>query len=160
MKKAIGSAAGGRRQHGFSILEILVAIVLISSLVASGLYYVNVGDKAAIADIAAAKTVIVVRFPEALMTIYARKQTLADTDADDLTDTGSVRAGSPVAWTVAGGDDAPGESKLSINLSFDEDSTAEEMKAYLDRHLDTTLVSETAISGDNSKVLKVTYSLR
>ncbi len=150
-----------QRQRGFSVLEILIATVLISLLVASGLYYANVGDKAATVDIAASKAAIVVRFPEALMTVYAQKRSLEAVTASDLVSTGSVRAGSPVTWEVASGDDdKPTADTLSIKLTFDRDTQAEAVKSYLEDNTDTTMVDEVKGDADNDKVLTVKYSVK
>ncbi len=160
MKSSTTYARRIRRQRGFSVLEILIATVLISLLVASGLYYANVGDKAATVDIAASKAAIVVRFPEALMTVYAQKRTLEGISDEDLVSTGSVRAGSPVAWEVAGGDDAPTADTLSVKLTFDRDTQAEAIKSYLEDNTDTTMVEQVAADGDDDKVLTVKYSVK
>lgn len=161
MKHSIMPPRRTRNQRGFSVLEILIAIVLISLLVASGLYYANVGDKAAAVDIAAAKAAIVVRFPEALMMVYALKQTFDDADADDLTATGSVRTDSPVPWEIAGDDDAPTADTLSVKLTFTGDSQAEAVHDYLQDNIDTTMVEEVSRGeSEESNVLTVKYSVK
>ncbi len=159
MKKSIVFAGRKHRQRGFSVLEVLVATVMISLLVASGLYYANIGDKADAVDVAASKATIVVRFPEALMTVYALKQTLEDATAADLVSTGSVRSNSPVTWAVADGDDAPEASTLSINMTFDDSETASAMEDYLNGVTGTTLVSSAKVDTNNDAILKVTYEL-
>ena len=159
MKHIITPTRRRRCQRGFSILEILIATVLISLLVASGLYYANVGDKAATVSIAAAKVALATRFPEALMTIYAQKQTLLSTTAADLVGTGSVRAGSPVAWTVAADSDAPTATGLSVNLTFSDESVAKTLESYLKDNMDSMLVSSAEIDNDSKEILKVTYSV-
>lgn len=162
MKSSTASARRIRRQRGFSVLEILIATVLISLLVASGLYYANVGDKAATVDIAASKAAIVVRFPEALMTVYAQKQTLAGIDADDLTATGSVRANTPMTWSVATGEgNTPTADTLSLQMTFDRDNQAEAILEYLNDNIDTTMVDEVSRGdGEESNVLTVKYSVK
>ncbi len=159
MKKSIAPARRKQRQRGFSILEILIATVLISLLVASGLYYANIGDKAATVDIAASKAALVVRFPEAVMTVYAQSQTLVGTTAQNLIDTGSVQRGVPLAWTVAGSSNAPTPNTLSVSLTFGTNSAAEAMETYLDNNLDTTMVSEAGVDATNDKVLTVKYEI-
>ncbi len=159
MRHSITSVRRIRRQRGFSVLEILIATVLISLLVTSGLYYANVGDKADTVDIATSKAVLVVRFPEALLSVYAKKQTLLGASEGDLTKTGSVRTGIPATWEVAGGDDKPTATALSVKLTFEKSEVVEVLKTYLDDSKDTTLVSEVAVDSDNGKVLTVTYRL-
>ena len=158
MKKTISSGRGIRGQRGFSILEILIATVLISSLVASGLYYANVGDKSATAAITASKAAIAVRFPEAIMTIYALRQTLVGTTNAELVSTGSVQSNQPVTWGVAS-TPAPSANSLSISLTFDDSSTASSMRTYLTNNSDTMLVSTAAVDAGNGKILTVTYDL-
>lgn len=160
MEKSITSLRRIRHQRGFSVLEILIATVLISLLVASGLYYANVGDKAAAVDIAATKAAVVVRFPEAVMTVYARKGKLTDTSAADLTATGSARTDAPVTWAVSSGSDAPTADTLSIDLTFSSESEAKAMQEYLADNLDTTLVSAAEVDDTDGKILKVTYSVK
>lgn len=160
MKSSTTCARRIRRQRGFSVLEILIATVLISLLVASGLYYANVGDRAATVDIVASQAAIVVRFPEALMTMYAQKRTLEDVTAAELVGTGSVRDGSPVTWEVADGDDAPTADTLSVKMTFDEESQAAAIKSYLEDNIDTTMVDQVEVDEDDASILTVRYSIR
>ena len=153
------SRTPSHRQGGFSILEILVATVLISSLVASGIYYVNLGDKSSLVSVAAAKTAVAVRFPEALVAVYSRALSLEDTGDTDLIATGSVQEDIPVEWTVAGGDNKPTKSTLQLNLTFDNETEAEIVKDYLVGNQDSLMVSAAALSADNDKMLLVTYKI-
>ncbi len=147
------------RQRGFSILEILVATVLISSLVASGIYYVNLGDKSDLVNIAATKAVVSVRFPEALIAIYSRNLSLLDTEDGDLIDTGSVQRNVPVEWAIAGGSDEPTRNTLGLDLTFETEKEAEIIQEYLAGNKDSLMVSGAALSTQDAKVLRVTYEI-
>ena len=160
MKKSIILARRIRYQRGFSVLEILIATVLISLLIASGLYYANVGDKADIVDVTASKAAIAVRFPEALLSVYAKQQTFTGTTLDDLVKTGSVRAGSPVVWSIASGDDAPKDDTLKVRLTFDSDSEAGVLKTYLDNNKDAMMVSDITTDTEDEKTLVITYEIK
>ena len=147
-------------QRGFSALEILIATVMISLLIASGIYYTNIGDKVSAVDITAAKAAAVVRFPEALMLLYSRQQTLAGVTAADLTGTGSVRAGAPFTWAVASAPNAPTQNRLSLDVTFKDSGTAAAMATYLNNSSDETMVDSAAVSNGNNKLLTVTYEVQ
>lgn len=159
MKAAITPARCPHRQRGFSVLEILIATVMISALVASGLYFVNLGDKTNLVDLTAAKTAVAVRFPEALVSVYARKQSFVGTTDADLTSTGSVRAGTPFSWTIAGGDDAPTRNILKLSLTFEDAEEAELIKDYLVDNRDSLMVTAAEVSAKDKKVVSVTYGV-
>ena len=147
------------RQRGFSILEILVATVLISSLIASGIYYINLGSKASLVNVAAVKNVTAVRFPEALIAIYSRKQSFTGTANADLIETGSVQANVPVTWSIASGSDAPTKDTLKLNLTFTDEKEAEILKDYLLIHKDSLMVTDAVVSKSNNKLLLITYKV-
>ena len=157
--KNIVSGIPTHRQGGFSILEILVATVMISALVASGIYYVNLGDKSSLVNAAAVKTAIGVRFPEALVVIYSRKLSFVDTEDEDLIATGSVQRDVPVMWTIAGGAAAPTKNTLQLNLTFDAEKEAATIKDYLTNNKDSLMVSTAELSTRNDKTLLVTYEI-
>lgn len=154
-----GCSCRRRSQRGFSILEILIATVLISSLVASGLYFVNLGDKTNLVDLTAIKTSVAVRFPEALVSIYAREQSFVGVTKADLIGTGSVRDGIPLGWTIASGDDAPTRDTLKLTLTFGNGKDAEILKEYLEDNKDLLMVTAAEVSASDKKLLSITYGI-
>ena len=128
-------------QQGFSTLEVLVATVMIATLVAGGIYYANIGEKINAVDLVSIKTSAVVRFPEAITTSYALRNTLADVTQENLSDTGSVREGKPIPWiVVAEGNDDP--SSVQLRFTLDTQGQADALNSYLSGNAQTTLVSE------------------
>lgn len=151
-----------RKKHsaGFSVLEILIATVLIGTLIAGGVYYANIGQKVNAVDLVSLKTSTVVRFPEAVVTIYSEKQSLLDVDAGDLTATGSVQTDKPVVWAVASGDDAPTKNSISVIFTLTNDEQANNLSTYLNDNLDTTMVSDAEVgTGENSNRVTVKYEI-
>ena len=102
------------------------------------------------------KTSLVVRFPEAIVAIYAAKQTLKDVVAADLTATGSVQDESPVEWSVAGSPNEPTENAIHLVFTLDDADQAEALHTYLEDHAETTLVKT---ASRNEKVVTVQYEV-
>ena len=153
---------GRRKDHraGFSTLEILIATVLIGTLIAGGVYYANIGQKVSAVDLVSLKTATVVRFPEAIVTIYSERQSLLNTTAGDLAGTGSVQADKPVPWAVSDGTDATTRNSISLVFTLDTSDQASDLVSYLEDNKDTTLVSEAeAGTGDKNKQVTVKYEI-
>ncbi len=147
------------KQQGFSTLEVLVATVMISVLVAGGIYYANIGEKINAVELVSIKTSAVVRFPEAITTSYALRNTLANITKTQLSDTGSVREDKPVPWTVVTqGNDDPTTVKLLFTL--DTQGQAEALDTYLSGNAQTTLVKASEVQACSPKYcVEVEYAI-
>ena len=150
-----------RRNAGFSTLEILIATVLIGTLIAGGVYYANIGKKVNAVDLVSLKTATVVRFPEAITTIYSEQQTLAGVTAVNLVATGSVQADKPVTWAVSTDNDATTKNAISLVFTLEDDAQAMALQSYLASNKDTTLVSEATVgtSEGNANQVTVKYEI-
>ena len=136
------------RSRGFSTLEILIATVLIGTLVAGGIYYANIGQKVSAVELVSLKAAVVVRFPEAIATVYANKQTLASVSVNDLVTTGSVQANKPVTWVVST-DDEPTKNTVSLIFTLTDSTEVSNLQTYLTENIDTTLVSTVTVDGND-----------
>ena len=140
-------------------MEILIATVLIGLLVAGGVYYANIGDKVDSVNMVSAQTAAVVRFPEAIMTIYSQSNDLSSVTKGDLLRTRSVINNKPIAWSVlSGGSDTPTKTEISIKFSFAEKRQADSFLSYLNSHTDTTMI-KSAKSSDQGKSTSVRYAV-
>lgn len=144
------------RQRGFSSLEILIATILIGLLVAGGVYYANIGDKVNAVNMASVQTAAVVRFPEAIMTIYSQTNNLTATDKNDLIGTRSVINNRPVAWSVLNsGIDQATATEISIKFVFTDNDQASNFLSYINAGLNTTMVKAAkSADGGSSTVLR------
>lgn len=157
--------SAGRRRHaasdqrGFSSLEILISTILIGLLVAGGIYYANIGDKVHAVNMASVQTNAVVRFPEAIMTIYTQTNDLRGTRKVDLLRTRSVVDNRPVNWLVPGsGSDGPIKDEISVKFIFTQAEQARSFLSYLNSHINTTMV-KSAVSADQGLAAMVRYSV-
>ncbi len=149
-RKAHGRRARRHGQLGFSTLEVLVATVMIATLVAGGIYYANIGEKINAVNLVSIKTSAVVRFPEAITTSYALRNTLANVTRTHLSDTGSVREDKPVPWAVvAEGNDDP--YSVQMRFTLDTQGQAEALNAYLNGNAQTTLISDSRMKSCSPK---------
>lgn len=147
------------KQRGFSSLEILIATILIGLLIAGGVYYANIGDKVDAVNMASIQTAAVVRFPEAIMTIYAQTNRLTSVSKNDLIGTHSVVNNKPLAWIVmATGAHRANKDEISIKFSFPNNTQTRGFLDYLNAHINTTMV-KSAASADNGRAAIVRYSV-
>lgn len=147
------------RQRGFSSLEILIATILIGLLVAGGVYYANIGDKVNAVNMASVQTAAVVRFPEAIMTIYSQTNNLAAVDKNDLIGTRSVIDNRPVVWSVpSGGADTATNTEISIRFVLADNNQAGNFLSYISAGVNTTMV-KSARRVPNSSAVIVRYAV-
>lgn len=118
---------------------------MIGTLIAGGVYYANIGQKVSAVDLVSLKTALVIRFPEAIATIYSERQSLEDVTAAKLVTTGSVQENRPVDWAVS--TETPPEARtLELVFTLKTNDQAESLETYLDDNLDTTLVKEVEVT--------------
>lgn len=146
---------------GFTILEILVATVLISILVSSGIYFVNVSEKRTVVEDTAIQLSLLRNFPSAIVQTYQTKSSLKSVTLADLTKTGEVQTNEPVAWAIGAAADSigPTDNGVTLVFTFTEQAQASRLHTFLQSRLAGNLISATALAGSDMKMLRVTYSL-
>ena len=148
-----------KSQHGFTILEILVATLLIGILITGGIYFIDVGEKREVVKMSSAKVSLVRNFPAAVAQVYQKKLTFIGVTANDLTSTKEVFAGSPATWAIGTAANAPTQERISIIFTLSSVGQATQLKDFLVTNLDRTLASAATQDSADMKRLIVTYSL-
>ena len=128
-------------------------------MIAGGIYYANIGQKVSIVELVSAKTAAVVRFPEAIATVYTLKQTLVGATADELTATGSVQSNEPVTWVISS-ETAATQNSIAIVFTFNNETDAASLQTYLSDNIDTTLIKEVTVGeGEDNNQVTVEYEI-
>ncbi len=150
-----------RKTTGFTILEIIVATILISLLVSSGIYFVDITKKREVVEKTIIELSMLRNFPSAIIQVYQSKRTLANVTAQDLIDTREVQANEPIDWAIGTSADnlAPNINDITVVFTFTVAEQATAVREFLADRLSSNLISAVASPGGNAERLHVTYTL-
>ncbi len=150
-----------RKTAGFTILEIIVATILISLLVSSGIYFVDITKKREVVEKTTIELSMLRNFPSAIIQVYQSKGTLAEATTQDLIDTREVQANEPIDWAVGTSSNnlAPSVNDITVVFTFTAAGQATAVREFLANKLNTNLISAVASPNGNTERLHVTYTL-
>ena len=145
-----------RRQAGFTLIELLVVIVLISSILAGGLYYSDIGGKKDQVSSLSVDLLFQRDLPQALMAAYINEgNTFTGFEKTDLEDAIEDRKPESVeSWKESEVADAVKDDKVTFIVKFKKGEQATAFGKRLEKNADIVGVVGT---GAAVKDVTVTY---
>ncbi len=150
-----------RKTTGFTILEIIVATILISLLVSSGIYFVDITKKREVVEKTTIELSMLRNFPSAIIQVYQSKGMLTNVTTQDLINTREVQANEPITWAVgtSANNLAPSVNDITVVFTFAVAEQATAIREFLADRLSSNLISAVASPSGNAQRLHVTYTL-